>query len=322
MARPNRIWQRKNRGTWHVRIDGKLHNLGRDKEQAEKLFHKLKAADAPLPESVSVAAVLDKFLLWVQVNRAEGTFNTYRHVLQSFLDSLRNPSMEVTRLQPLHVTEWVNPDWSRSYQNSSITALQRAFKWAVVQGYIERSPIAVLEKPGAQRRDNCPTKNDFELMLHHASVEMKRVLEFVWESGSRPQEVGAIEGRHINGSRVEFPEKESKGRKYRRIIYLNDRARELLEGVTEGHAFTNRDGKPWTKDAINCAMCRISKKTGHKYALYDLRHAWVTRMLQTGLDHLTVAELAGHRDASMVARVYSHIGEKNDYLLEQLKRAS
>ena len=45
-------------------------------------------------------------------------------------------------------------------------------------------------------------------------------------------------------------------------------------------------------------------------------------MLQSGLDHLTVAELAGHRDASMVARVYSHIGEKNDYLLEQLKRAS
>ncbi|MCC7336535.1 MAG: tyrosine-type recombinase/integrase [Pirellulaceae bacterium] len=321
MARPNKIWFRKDRNSYYVTIDGRTHKLGSDKDVAEKAFHKLKAADGPPPASISVATLLDNFLQWVKANRAQGTFNTYTHYLQGFLDSLSNPSMEARRVKPFNVTEWIKPSWSKSYQTTAVTALQRAYKWGMVQGYISESPIAIFEKAGRERRDNCPTKKDYDAMLEHAAPAFKRLLMFVWETGARPQEARAIEGRHLHGDRIIFPVIESKGKKHKRVIYLNDNAKALIE-QRDGKIFVNRSKRPWTKDAINNAMCRIAEKTGHKYALYDLRHAWVTRMLEAGLDHLTVAKLAGHRDASMIARHYAHIGEKNDYLLEQLKRVS
>ena len=71
-------------------------------------------------------------------------------------------------------------------------------------------------------------------------------------------------------------------------------------------------------DALNCRFCRLKKQLGVKYACYSLRHGFATRKLEDGLDHLTVAALMGHSDGTMVARVYSHLGDRPDYLREKL----
>lgn len=63
-----------------------------------------------------------------------------------------------------------------------------------------------------------------------------------------------------------------------------------------------------------------AKKLGTKYALTTIRHSFATRLLEAGVDHITVAALMGHVDATMLARVYSHVGERADYLREQLLR--
>ncbi|MEO1528547.1 MAG: site-specific integrase [Planctomycetota bacterium] len=319
MARPNKLWYRKDRKTYYVTIDGKTHNLGKEKAAAEKMFHKLKAADS-LPSSlISVAELLDRFLVWVQQNRAQSTFATRTIRLQSFLDSLQTPSMDAMQVRPLHISEWLNPDWSSSYQSCMASTVQRAFRWGVRQGYISENPIERIEKPSMERRDNCPSFEDYKKMLRHSNREFRQLLAFVWQTGARPQEARAIEERHIQGDQVIFPVNESKGRKHARVIYLNEKAKTLLTN-TASFAFCNSRGRPWTKDSINCAMRRIAKKTGKKFALYDLRHAWVTRMLEAGMGHLTVAKLAGHRDASMISRHYSHIGEQSDFLLRELRR--
>lgn len=53
-----------------------------------------------------------------------------------------------------------------------------------------------------------------------------------------------------------------------------------------------------------------------------LSHFFATRMLEAGLGHITVEKLMGHADATMLACVYQHIGESNDFLVEQLKLAA
>ena len=64
MARPSKLWYRKDRKAWFVTIDGKRHNLGPDKKKAEKEFHKLMAADAPPPDDILAVDMLDRFLIW------------------------------------------------------------------------------------------------------------------------------------------------------------------------------------------------------------------------------------------------------------------
>ena len=53
---------------------------------------------------------------------------------------------------------------------------------------------------------------------------------------------------------------------------------------------------------------------------HQLRHGFATRKLEDGLDQVTVAALMGHADATMLSRVYSHVGDRHDYLREQLNR--
>ena len=63
-------------------------------------------------------------------------------------------------------------------------------------------------------------------------------------------------------------------------------------------------------------------KAGTKYALTSIRHSFATRLLESGCDHVTVAALMGHVDATMLSRVYSHVGERTDFLREELLKAS
>ena len=52
------------------------------------------------------------------------------------------------------------------------------------------------------------------------------------------------------------------------------------------------------------------------------RHGFATRMLESGADHLTVAELMGHADGSMLAKVYQHLDKADAHLRTVLRRAS
>ncbi len=66
---------------------------------------------------------------------------------------------------------------------------------------------------------------------------------------------------------------------------------------------------------------RRAAETAPKYSLYAIRHTWMNRLLTSGVDALTVAVLAGHSDTSTLARVYAHLSQSPEYLLNQLRRA-
>jgi integrase len=67
---------------------------------------------------------------------------------------------------------------------------------------------------------------------------------------------------------------------------------------------------------------QVAAKAGTKYALTSIRHSFATRLLEAGCDHVTVSALLGHVDAVMLSRVYSHVGDRADFLREELLRAS
>jgi integrase len=57
------------------------------------------------------------------------------------------------------------------------------------------------------------------------------------------------------------------------------------------------------------------------YSLYALRHSWATNALKSGVDALTVAILMGHKEPSMLARVYQHLSHSPEHMLNQAERA-
>ena len=67
---------------------------------------------------------------------------------------------------------------------------------------------------------------------------------------------------------------------------------------------------------------KLAAKHAPKYCLYHLRHSWLDRALKRGVDALTAAILMGHRDPSTIAKVYQHLAQSPDYLLNAAKKAA
>jgi integrase len=350
MARTPTPWFWEERAEWCVNYQGQRHKLGSHPsgfpapkkfhgkwnvpKPIEQKFHELlgrpePAPAPPVPEEPTVAEVFERFLDWCAKHRSEGTYQWFQSRIQRFIDYLRKAAaMPVSALKPYHVVEWVDkhPSWGAAFRRGVIVALQRPFNWAVKLGYIPANPIRYIEKPQVNRREQSVTPTEWAKIRDHYEDgnPFRDLLEFAWETGCRPQEVKNIEPRHVQLAfhRVVFPKQEAKGKRQTRIIYMTPRAEEIIGRLLAMHPsgllFLNNQGRPWTNYAMSCRFVRLKAHLGVKYACYSLRHGFATRKLEDGLDHLTVAALMGHSDGTMLARFYSHIGDRGDHLRQQL----
>jgi integrase len=67
-------------------------------------------------------------------------------------------------------------------------------------------------------------------------------------------------------------------------------------------------------------ICRLTLEHGRRWCLYHFRHSFATRLLESGVDSLTVSSLLGHADGAMLARVYSHIDKSGELMRLALRR--
>jgi integrase len=330
MARTPKPWYWKDRKSWFVTIGGQRHNLGPDRKDALQLFHQLMTQPVrPAVPGETVTALIDAFLEWTHKHRAQRTYEWYLQRCQWFIESI--PSLTVAQLKPFHVQQWLDahPSWSDGHRRGCIISVQRAFRWALKMGYIDTNPVAYIEKPQGGRRDRVisPTEYDSILSLIRDN-RFRDLVTTAWETGARPQELRRVERRHVDlrHSRWVFPQEEAKGKQRVRIVYLSDIALSITQRLMlqhgEGPLFRNTAGRPWTVFAVNCRFERIKKHTEVKYCLYNFRHSFATRMLEHGLDALTVSVLLGHSDTSMLGRVYQHLSHNPEHLVEQIRKAS
>jgi integrase len=352
VARTARPWFWEKRQGWYVNHAGQRHFLGEHPEGAPpprkiktrwntppaimQAFHALMAEppEAAPPQSsptgvLTVAELLDKFLDWCQQHRAPRTFADHKERIQLFLDETPGVgSLLATALRPFHVLEWVDrhPTWGDTRRRMAIMSIQRPYNHAEELGYIDTNPVKKIKKPACGRREQVVTPEQWVKIRDHYPEHdpFRDLLEFCWDSGCRPFEARTLEVRHLRLDRLcaLFPPDEAKGKKRWRVIRLTPAAASILErrtaGRTEGFVFLNARGKPWTPYAMNCRFCRLKKHTGVKHFAYAWRHGFATRKLLEGHDHLTVAELLGHRDGTTLAKVYAHLDQADEHLRKAL----
>jgi integrase len=275
-----------------------------------------------------VAELFDKFLDWCLKERAEQTYAGHQRRIQLFLDESGAGNLPATDLRPFHVTEWVDkhPTWGNTSRRGAIGSIQRSYNFAEELGYIDTNPVKKIKKPPCGRRKQVVTPEQWQQIRDHYSLydPFRDLLEFCWETGCRPFEARTMEVAHLHLDRmcVLFPPEEAKGKRRWRIIRLTATAAEIIKrriaGRNEGRVFLNANGDPWTAFAMNCRFCRLKKHTGVKHFAYAWRHGFATRKLLEGHDHLTVSELLGHSDGTMLAKVYAHLDQADEHLRKAL----
>lgn len=323
---------KKSHGAWYCEIGRKQIRLGTDKEAAEQEYHRLMAGEQPVTTKTTAYALVNQYLEWTHQNRSAETFKWYKLRLKPFVVSI-GLKMTVSQVKANHVTRWLAadyPDASNTFKNGCCRAIARCFNWAVKQGLIATNPIAGMERPAAEPREAYLTPEQWAKAIALVKPD-DPFADFCWflrETGARPQEARIIEAKHWDreNRRIVLERRNSKGKRQRRVIRLNDRATEIIaRGVLkypEGPVLRNVDGKPWKGYAINCRFARLRAKLGFPFFPYILRHSWCTDALLRGVDPLSVGLLMGHADASMVMRVYSHLTQQDEFLMSKLRQAT
>jgi len=170
------------------------------------------------------------------------------------------------------------------------------------------------------------TDAQWNKITSHAKGPVLDLLNFLYLTGCRPIEARILEAKHIHDDLIIFPADESKGEVDPRVIFLPPEAKEIVDRLrltnVDGYVFRNSRGNSWTKHAVKCAMARITEKVGFRVIAYGTRHSYATNALpQGGVDPVSLAHLMGHKDPTMVSRVYSHIAKNPNFLREQARKA-
>jgi integrase len=184
-----------------------------------------------------------------------------------------------------HVTRWLDEcygEFGDNYRNGAVRAIKWAFNWSVEQELIDRNPAANVETPPYCLRETWLTPEQWKkvVALVKPTDPFHDLLVFLYRSGCRPFEARIAEARHFDGSdgSLVFRVKDSKGKRYRRVIPLEGEALAIVQRLAlkypDGRLFRNGKSGIWTPSAIDHRFSKLSKKVGFKLLPYQLRHSW------------------------------------------------
>jgi integrase len=335
MARPSKVKYRADRDLYYCSIKRKQHTLAKGKAnraEATRAFGLLLAKEGSDPvarSKLAVATLCSLYIEHAKAHLAPLTAEWYERHLNSFVASQGH--LAATAAKPLHVTAWLEDHrWSASTRHGAITAVKRAFRWGLKQGYLESNPLEHVERPPMGRREAILSDEQYGRILEATpDAEFRNLLIALRETGARPGEIIRVTAADLdlaNGLIVLRVHK-TRGKTGRpRLIGLTPRmvamCRELAGEYKTGSLFRNLEGRPWTRNAIALRFGRLRKNLnlGPEATAYSLRHGFVTDALESGVPIATVAELVGHKSTAMISAHYSHLADRHAHLKDALAR--
>ena len=194
------------------------------------------------------------------------------------------------------------------------TCLTKAVEWAK----LDRSPATKVKKfREANSRERYLTVDEAKRLLAEAGDELRPVLIVALSTGMRKNEILSLRWKDADFVKGFIHISDSKSGQGRNIpmngltfetLHAMDRSREFV--------FENPETRTHVRDVKTGfrAACRRAGIGGLRF--HDLRHTAASRMVEAGIDLVTVSKILGHASIQMTMR-YSHPTPENMRLAVQ-----
>lgn len=282
-----------------------------------------KTRGEPLPQTRAAGIYLDELAQhWIDEKKAQGRksqwladwakiFNKY------FLPTLcERPAHSLTQPEILAVVSTHFGERSQTTRNRYIGYIKSIFQYGVEQNHLQANPLARWKKGKEPRRRSQLTLQDFRALCRHAPPHLAWMLKVAWHVPARPggsdlfaltflrnvyYERGGIEFFHSKVSKWAFIQCSAE---------FMDEVKAKEGQHASGHLIEYR-GKPILR--ADTSVKTAARKAGLSFdvCLYDVRHLWITTMLDRGLEPSAIAYMAGTSIEMIHANYYEpHAAEK------------
>jgi len=213
----------------------------------------------------------------------------------------------------------------------TLTLLQGILQRAVEWGRLPSNPAAAVRKPPVRRtrtvRPLAPATIERIRghLLEHGRVRDATLVSVLAYAGLRPGEALALSWEHVRAHTILVERAVSLGEiaatktaRARTVALLSPLARDLAEWrlisgrpADRGLIFPGVDGEPWTLTATQNWRRRVYAPAAEAAGVerprpYDLRHSFVSLLIQQGISVVEVARQAGH-SPTMTLATYAHV---------------
>jgi len=217
---------------------------------------------------------------------------------------------------------------SNSLQSKVLVNLRSIFSAAQENGLVAKSPVSKMLKPGGKRtpeKEALTAQESHQLIERVKNPRAKTFLLIALHTGMRRGEIVGLqwndidfEGKiiHVCHNAVMSPAQTTvndflKTTAGKRDIPLSDTLSEWLSSQKRNthskYVISMQNHQPLTKSSYRSLWRLIERELpdGHVTA-HILRHTYITRLFEAGLDVKEIQYLAGHSTMDMTLKVYTH----------------
>ena len=156
-----------------------------------------------------------------------------------------------------------------------------------------------------------PRAHTFLLLCLHTGARRGEALALRYSDVDFENKVAHIRHNAIVKQGETTISDEMKTKAGRRDVPLSEELEACLlerrETAKSDYIFTMQNGKPLTKNAFRKLFEHISRELPEKHiTAHSLRHTYITRLFEAGLDIKKIQYLAGHATVDMTLSVYTH----------------
>jgi integrase/recombinase XerD len=275
---------------------------------------------------------IDAFLSMILVEKglAWNTIQAYGRDLAKLANYLQSHGISTWReVDATHVRSFVASLRaaglnSRSIARHSVTVRQ-LLAFLQAEGQVKNGSLPSLSLPVAARKlPQVLSAEDVRKLLAQPNASKplgardKAMLELLYASGLRVSELVTLRTAQVN-FQGDYLTVKGKGGKSRAVPfgrwaretlreYLNNVRRLLLKGKSSVYLFTNRSGKPLSRQGFWKIIRSYALGAGieKRVTPHTLRHSFATHLLEGGADLRAVQAMLGHADIS-TTQIYTHV---------------
>ncbi|MFC2170269.1 tyrosine-type recombinase/integrase [Acidobacteriota bacterium] len=223
--------------------------------------------------------------------------------------------MKLNEISPFHIEKYraerLGKGVSKSTINRELALMKKMYNLAIDWKFLTENPVNRIKFFSEKENfiERILTKEEEDRLLGVTSDHLKPILIVALNTGMRKGEILNLKWRQIDLSKKFIKVEKTKSERTR-YISINSEVSNLLDKLRkergkEEFVFTNPEtGKPFAdlKNAFRGACRRANIR---KFRFHDLRHTFASRLVERGVNLITVKELLGHSTVKMTER-YTH----------------